>query len=113
LLKALGAAGNSGFLLGEIYMQIPKDFKFVPKHRAIMTERIINGVWYGGWQADIPVVILNGVPMDARLVAQHLNMVLNSETDKYYRKTHYADLEQSIHTGDSEDPGDGTGQSQE
>ena len=75
-----------------------------------MEERIHNGEWTGAWEGDKPVVTLNGTTHDARDVARHMGLKIKNVGK--YRKEH-ADMEQTLHSGHTEDSGDGISESEE
>lgn len=59
-----------------------------------------------------PHFILDGKPQDVSEIAHHLGVKLKGIA-KYKQEDKHADMEQTLHSGHTEDAGDGDGESQE
>jgi len=82
------------------------------KVKKIITDRVVDGKWVGGYHDGKPAITVNGEIRDAVEVAKQHGIKIKTEKQDKYR-TEHADLGQTPHSGDIEDAGDGVGESQE
>ena len=73
---------------------------------------IVDGViyWKGSWDGDTAIVTLHAQPVPVEIVAKLMHVKF-SKIAKYGEQ--HADMGEPQPTGDLEDSGDGTGESQE
>lgn len=89
--------------------------ELAPKHKQFMLDHldVSTGTfqWRGSYQADMPIIIINGQPHDARLIADAMGIKI-AKNNKYTGKTH-AGMGKLQSGTDTSDAGNGTSQDTE